>query len=177
MVRKGGVLAIVAALAVGATGCGTREEQVVIADPVAEALAHAPADAPVLAVVATDTAAGPAAALARLGRRFPGMDLVLGQAQATLGARVGLDYATELRPLLGHPLVLWSVEGLVAGPRFAAWVVRDSEKLGGCSRRGRPQERSRRGQSWPVTRSTRAEAAAPTGGAGRWSSSRRTSRA
>jgi hypothetical protein len=101
----------------------------VIADPVAEALAHAPADAPVLAVLATDAAGGPGATLARLAQRFPGIDLVLGQAQATLGARLGLDYATELRPLLRHPLVLWSAEGL-AGPRFAAWVVRDGAKLG-----------------------------------------------
>jgi hypothetical protein len=129
MVRKGSVLAIVVALAVAVTGCGTKEEKVVIADPVAETLAHAPADAAALAVVATDTAAGSGAALARLGGRFGGIELVVGQAQTTLGKRLGLDYATELRPLLGHPLVLWSTDGSVER-RFAAWVVRDGGKLG-----------------------------------------------
>jgi len=101
----------------------------VIADPLAEALAHAPADAAALAVVATETAVGPGAALARLGRRFPEIERVLAQVQGTLGRRVGLDYATELRPLLGHPLVLWSTDGST-GRSFAAWVVRDGEKLG-----------------------------------------------
>jgi len=129
MVRKSGVLVVVAVLAVSVTGCTTKKEEVVIADPVAEALAHAPADAAALAVVATDTAAGPGAALARLGRRFGGIELVIGQAQATLGKRLGLDYATEIRPLLGHPVVLWSADGS-AERRFAAWVVRDGGKLG-----------------------------------------------
>jgi len=127
--RKGSALAVAAALAVAVTGCGTKEKDVVIADPIAEALAHAPADAAALALIATDTAAGPGAALARLARRFPGIELVLAQGQATLGQRLGLDYATEVEPLLGNPLVLWSVDGS-AERRFAAWVVRDGDRLG-----------------------------------------------
>jgi len=72
MAHTGGVLAMVATLALAIVGCGGKEE-VVIADPLAEALAHAPADAAALAVVATDGTAGPGAALARLGQRFGGL--------------------------------------------------------------------------------------------------------
>ena len=127
---KGGALAIVAALAAALGGCQTKqEEEIVIADPVAEALAYAPAGAAALAVVATDPEAGPGAALARLGERFGGIELVIGQAQATLGARLGLDVERELRPLLGYPIVLWSADG-TAARRYAAWVVRDGGRLG-----------------------------------------------
>lgn len=129
MGRGRSALAVVAALVVALAGCGTKEEEVVIADPVAEALAYAPAGVAALAVVATDPSAGPGAALARLGRRFPGIELVLGQAQATLGGRLGLAYDSELRPLLEHPVVVWSADG-TAERRFAAWVVRDGDRLG-----------------------------------------------
>ncbi len=129
MVCRGTLLLLAATLAVAAGGCGTRgEEEVVIADPLAEGLAYAPAGAAVLAVVATDTASGPGATLAALGARFPGFELVLAQGQATLGRRLGLEWATEVRPLLGHPLVLWSPDGSTER-RFAAWVVRDAGRL------------------------------------------------
>lgn len=130
VVRTGSVLAIVAVLVAGAAGCGNKgEKEIKIADPVAEALAHAPADAALLAVVATDAGGGPGQAAARLAGRFGGGALLVGQAQATLGGRIGLDYEEELRPLLAHPVVAWSPDGSAAR-RFAAWVVRDGERLG-----------------------------------------------
>ena len=129
MGRKVWVLLVVAVLAVAVAGCGSKERKVVIADPLAEALARSPADAAALAIVATDPAAGPGAMLARLAQRFPGSELLLGQAQAMLGERVGLDYATELRPLLGGPLVLWSPEGTTQR-RFSGWIARDGDALG-----------------------------------------------
>lgn len=127
--RTGSVLAIVVLLAAAVGGCGKKEADVVIADPVAEALAYAPAGVAALAVVATDPAAGSGAALARLVERFPGAELLVGQAQATLGDRLGLDYERELRPLLRNPVVIWSADG-TAQRRFASWVVRDAGALG-----------------------------------------------
>ena len=132
MDRKGSVRAVAAAS---------------IVDPLAEALAHAPADAVVLAVVETDPDAGPGAAPARLATdrrshrgvgesavgspdgRFPGGAELLARAQTALAERLGLDGDTELRPLLGHPLVLWA-DDPSAERRFAAWVVRDGGLLG-----------------------------------------------
>ena len=121
--RRGNVFVVALALAVAVTGCGSREEAV-IADPVAEALAYAPADAAVLAVVATDTSAGLGAESARSG----GAGLVRAQAQAAFREGLDLD-GDDVRPLLGRPLVIWSTDGS-AGTRFAAWVVRDEERLG-----------------------------------------------
>jgi hypothetical protein len=123
------LLAVAVVLAVGGAGCAKGEDAVVIADPVAEALAHAPADAAALAVVATDAAEGPGAALVALAQRFPGVELVRAQLQAVVGDRLGLDVEEELRPLLGHPLALWSDDGDPAR-RSAAWVVRDGTHLG-----------------------------------------------
>ena len=129
MVRTGSALAIVAVLAAGTAGCGNQgEKKTVIADPVAEALAHAPADAALLAVVTTDPAIGPGRAAARLTARFAGGALVIGQARAMLTGRLGLD-ERELGPLLAHPAVVWSPDGSMARC-FAAWVVRDEERLG-----------------------------------------------
>lgn len=123
------MLAAVAVLVVALAGCGKQEHAVVIADPAAEALAHAPAGAAALAVIATDTHSGPGATLAALGRRFPGGELVVGHGEARLADALGLDEPTQLRPLLGNPLVLWSRDG-TAAHLYAAWVVRDGEALG-----------------------------------------------
>ncbi len=125
MARRGSALFVVVALAAASlTGCGSKEE-VAITDPVGEALTYAPADAAVLAVVATETSSGPAAAFAQsLGGLGVGLPLV----EAALGSPLEMD-ASEVRPLLGRPLVLWSTDGS-SEHRFAAWVVSDEGKLG-----------------------------------------------
>ncbi len=126
--RAGSALPLLAALVVVLGGCGKKEDKVVIADPVAEALAHAPADAAALAVVATDTKGGPAAALEALAERFSGGDLVLGQGESALARRLGLDPGA-LRSLRGNPLVAWSPDGSTTR-LFAAWVTRDAKRTG-----------------------------------------------
>jgi len=123
------MVAVAAALTVLLAGCGGGKRAAMIGDPLAEALAHAPASAAALAVVATDTKAGPGATLTQLAERLPGGPLALAQGEAALAERLGLDDPAQLRPLLGHPVVLWSPDGQ-ARRVFAAWVVRDGDALG-----------------------------------------------
>jgi hypothetical protein len=125
--RKRIATGVVALLAAGLAACGHKEKAVVVGDPTAEVLAYVPADADAVLLVRTDARRGPGAALARLGRRAPGVALVAGQVQATLAAGLGVD-AAALRPLLAHPAVAWSTEP--AGRlRFAAAVASDTGRL------------------------------------------------
>lgn len=123
------VAAVLAVLATVLAACGHKTEGVVVvADPTAEVLAHVPADADALLLAQTDPRHGAGAAVARLGARVPAAALVFGQAQAMLAARLGVD-PERLRPLLGHPVALWSADAS-GTPRFAATVTRDADRLG-----------------------------------------------
>lgn len=120
---RGLTIAAIAAVLLGVlAGCGGKEEQdVVIADPLAEALAHAPADAAVLAVIDTARQEGASAALSRL--------LTGSLAGGVIGAQAGGPDAQPSGPLTTGNVVVWSPR---AEPRrrFTARVVADGDELG-----------------------------------------------
>ncbi len=121
-----GVLVVLAACL---SACGGKGEAVVVGDPTAEALAYVPAGAALVAVVQTSTRTGAGGALARLVERIPGAGLLASQAEAALVGAAGLETGTDLAPLRGNPVVVWSSDGR-GGQPFAAWVVADAGRLG-----------------------------------------------
>lgn len=125
MLRRLIIAALTVAMLGVAAGCGGTKEKgkaVVIADPLAEALAHAPADASVLAVVDTAPRRGASAALARL--------LAGGLSGGGLGV---LDERSDdpapAKPLSTGSVVEWRPRGDL-DRRFSARVVADGGELG-----------------------------------------------
>jgi len=105
-----------------------------VADPVAEALSVLPVDAPLVALVETDTAAGPLATGLELTREVPAAAAAARELNKLLG---GIDLGVEVLPLLGNPLVVGLAEkpaefgDLATLARFAraATVARDPAAL------------------------------------------------
>jgi hypothetical protein len=92
---------IVALLVLVLTGCGGAGKPSG-PSPDAEALAYVPTSAPLAVVVSTDTSKGQGAALRSLAERVPGADIGLSE----LAGRLGLDFDRDVRPALGHDVVL-----------------------------------------------------------------------
>ena len=103
-----------------------------VADPLAEALSILPADAAAVAVLETDTTAGPLATGLALAKEVPAAAAAQGELAKLLG---GIDLGAEVLPLLGNPLVVGLAEkptlygdlGTLAGFARAATVARDPE--------------------------------------------------
>ncbi len=123
MLRRLAIAAIAVALVLLLGGCGGKaaERDVVIADPLAEALAHAPADASVLAVIDTARQEGASAALAAL--------LAGGLAGGVVGTEAGGGDATGFGPATTRNVVVWSPRTDLRR-RFTARVVGDGGRLG-----------------------------------------------
>lgn len=102
MRRLAPALAVVALVLGGCGGCGSGDKA---SSPLDDALGYFAEDAPLVASVETDSDGEQAKTLRGLLGRFPLGDQALGQLQAQLDF-LRLDFQGDVRPLLGHPLVV-----------------------------------------------------------------------
>ena len=101
------------------------------ADPLGSALSYLPLASPLAIEVQTGTHSEIAQALAAIDARFPIATLGQNAALAKLQA-LGINYKTDVRPLLGNPVVFGGTGGPVKnfGQHFlVAWVTRSAQRL------------------------------------------------
>ncbi|HET9102476.1 MAG TPA: hypothetical protein VFN55_03920 [Solirubrobacteraceae bacterium] len=126
-------------------GCGSTRPTAP-ADPLGSALSYLPLASPLAIEIQTGTHSEIAQALAAIDARFPIATLGQNAALAKLQA-LGINYRTDVRPLLGNPIVFAGTGGPVRdfGQHFlVAWVTHSAQrlsallrKLHGLSRTGR----------------------------------------
>ena len=125
--RVAGLLVTVVLLA----GCGSSSTPGAPADPAGAALSYLPVASPIALEIQTGTHSEIAQALAAIDARFPiatlGQNALLAKLQT-----LGIDYRTDVKPLLGNPIVFGSTGGPVRafGQHFiVAWVTRSTQRL------------------------------------------------
>src|SRR5690348_15256658 len=120
-----GALASLCALVVA--GCGSSSSSTSVPSPLATELSYLPADSPFVITVETDPNSTAIQGVQDLIGRFPLAGFGV-QALRSKLAQLGIDYSSEVKPLLGNPIAL-SIVGAVPStsssnaPLVAAWVT------------------------------------------------------
>src|SRR5436305_5257330 len=126
-----GALASVLALVIA--GCGSSASSTSVPAPLATELSYMPADAPFVLTVATDPNSAAVQGVQDLIGHFPLAGFGIQALQAKL-TQLGIDYSSEVKPLLGNPVALSIAGGLYAvsgssPPVVAAWVTNSESAL------------------------------------------------
>lgn len=124
-------LLMVGLLALVASGCGSSKSPA--ANPLQTELSYYPSSAPFVLSVMTDPNSSAIQDLQGLVKRFPIATFGLSAVTAKLD-QVGIDYQSDLKPLLGNPLVFGAsgptLSSATAGSSYlAVWMTKDSKKL------------------------------------------------
>jgi Protein of unknown function (DUF3352) len=125
MVIGGLVLACVLAACGSSTGSGAPS------DPLATELSYIPAGSPVVATVVTDPNSPPVKNVTALLTKFQVTSLITSSLKQQL-QKQGLTYDADIKPLLGNPVVLGTIETAGAGSKLkgvGVWVTKDAGKL------------------------------------------------
>lgn len=126
-----GAVASVCALVV--VGCGSSSSSTGVPSPLATELSYLPADSPFVVTVETDPNSSAIQGVQDLIGRFPLAGFGV-QALRTKLAQLGIDYSSEIKPLLGNPVAL-SIVGAFSStsssnpPLVAAWVTNSESAL------------------------------------------------
>jgi hypothetical protein len=126
-----GALATVCALVV--TGCGSSSSSTSVPGPLATELSYLPADSPFVLTVKTDPNSSAVQGVQDLIGRFPLAGFGIQALQSKL-TQLGIDYSSEIKPLLGNPIAL-SFAGAFPStsssnpPLVAAWVTNSQSGL------------------------------------------------
>lgn len=125
MVLGGLLLACVLAACGSSTGSSTPS------DPLATELSYIPAGSPVVATVVTDPNSAPVKNVTALLTKFQVTSLITTALKQQL-QKQGLTYDADIKPLLGNPVVLGTIETAGAGSKLkgvGVWVTKDAGKL------------------------------------------------
>lgn len=113
-------------------GCGSSSSSHKQADPASASLSYFPASTPFVLSAATDPNSSAAKQSQSLQSKLP----VLGLAKAAATARLqalGIDYQTDIRPLIGNPIAVGAstptLTGAATNQFLIAWVTRSASKL------------------------------------------------
>ncbi|MHB8657094.1 MAG: hypothetical protein ACYC91_03935 [Solirubrobacteraceae bacterium] len=130
---------LVLALAMGAASCGSSGSSGTSSSGArATELSYFGADTPFVMTVATDPSSPAIRQAQALSGQFPIASF--GQAAVVSKLRqLGIDYTSDIRPLLGNPLMLGVAGSATSGPAtrqfLAVWVAKDAGKLAGLVRK------------------------------------------
>jgi hypothetical protein len=125
MVIGGLVLACVLA------ACGSSSGSGASSDPLATGLSYIPSGTPVAATIVTDPKSAPVKNLTALLTKFQVTSLITSALQQQL-QKQGLTYGADIKPLLGNPVVVGTIQTAGAGSKLkgvGAWVTKDAAKL------------------------------------------------
>lgn len=131
--RRRFVLSVVALAAVAAlAGCGSSSSSSSKGGPLGTALSYLPSGSPLVIKLETNPRGPALSSTQSLLSRFPAVRLGEAGAVARLG-QLGIDYSTDVRPLLGNPVVFGATTQTVSkateGQFVVAWVVKDPATL------------------------------------------------
>jgi hypothetical protein len=121
-------------LTLAVAGCGSSASSSA-SDPIATELSYVPAGSPYVLTVATDPNSPAIQGIKDLIGKFPLAGLGLQALNAKLD-QLGVDYSSEIKPLLGNPLVFAFATGVPPSnvtatntPIVAAWVTKSASVL------------------------------------------------
>src|SRR5262245_1226041 len=125
-----GALASLCALVVA--GCGSSSSSTGVPGPLATELSYLPADSPFVITVETDPNSSAIQGVQDLIGHFPLAGFGVQALRAKL-AQFGIDYSSDIKPLLGNPIAL-SIVGVPSAsssdaPVVAAWVTSSESAL------------------------------------------------
>jgi len=125
MVIGGLVLACVLA------ACGSSSGSGAPSDPLAAELSYIPPASPVVATVVTDPNSAPVKSVSALLTKFQVAGLITSALNQQL-QKHGLSYDADIKPLLGNPVVLGTIQTPGAGSKLkgvGVWVTKNASKL------------------------------------------------
>lgn len=130
-------LACAAALAAGLTGCGSSATHSSAASPEQSELAYFPAGSPLIVAVQTSPDSQAAKGLQQLEDRLPIAALGTSAAKSKL-SQIGINYDTDIRPLLGNPIIFGVTSNTIgrgSTQLLAVWRTRNASKLAALLRK------------------------------------------
>lgn len=119
------------ALAFVLAACGSSSSSSAPSSPLAAELSYLPSGSPVIATIVTAPNSAPVKNLNALLTKFQVAGLLTSALQQEL-QKQGLNYDSDIKPLLGNPAVVGGIEVAGAGSKLkgvAAWVTKDASKL------------------------------------------------
>jgi Protein of unknown function (DUF3352) len=122
-----GVLLLACLLA----ACGSASSSSQPSSPLATELSYLPAGSPVVATVATDPNSAPVKNLGALLSKFQVAGLLASSLKQEL-QKQGVNYDTDVKPLLGNPVVAGGIETAGPGSKLkgiGVWISKDASKL------------------------------------------------
>src|SRR5581483_11147497 len=112
-------------------GCGSSTSGSAPSDPLAAELSYIPSGSPVIATIVTDPNSAPVKNASALLTKFQVLNLLTTSRKQQL-QKQGLSYDADIKPLLGNPAVLGTIESGGAGSNLkgvGVWVTTDASKL------------------------------------------------
>jgi hypothetical protein len=100
-------------------------------DPLTAELTYIPAGSPVIATIVTDPNSASVKNLTSLLTKFQVANLLVSTLKQEL-QKQGLTYDADIKPLLGNPVVIGTIETAAAGGKLkgvGVWVTKDASKL------------------------------------------------
>ena len=119
------------ALACVLAACGSSSGSSAPSDPLAAELSYIPPGSPVTATIVTDPNSAPVKNASALLTKFQVLSLLTSSLKQQL-QKQGLTYDADIKPLLGNPVVIGTIETAGAGSKLkgvAIWVTKDAGKL------------------------------------------------
>lgn len=123
--------------------CGSASSSSTPSDPLAAALSYIPSGSPVVATVATDPNSAPVKNASALLTKFQVLSLLTSSLKQEL-QKQGLSYDTDIKPLLGNPVVIGGLYTAGTGSTLkgvGVWVTKDASKLKALVTKGPGTER------------------------------------
>jgi hypothetical protein len=111
--------------------CGSSGSAGAPSDPLAAELSYIPPASPVIATVVTDPNSAPVKNASALLTRFQVLNLLTASLKQQL-QKQGLSYDTDIKPLLGNPVVLGTIQAAPGESKLkgvGVWVTKDASKL------------------------------------------------
>ncbi|HET6869010.1 MAG TPA: DUF3352 domain-containing protein [Solirubrobacteraceae bacterium] len=111
--------------------CGSSSGSGSSSDPLATELSYIPPGSPVAATIVTDPNSAPVKNVTALLTKFQVLSLLTSSLKQQL-QKQGLTYDADIKPLLGNPVVVGTVQTAGAGSKLkgvGVWVTKDAGKL------------------------------------------------
>lgn len=119
-------------LACTLAACGSASAGASGGDPLATELSYLPAGSPVVATITTDPGSAPVKSLSTLLSKFQVASLLTNSLKQQI-QKHGVNYDTDVKPLLGNPVAFGTLETTTAtGNKLkavAVWVTKDASRL------------------------------------------------
>jgi Protein of unknown function (DUF3352) len=111
--------------------CGSASSSSPPSSPLATELSYIPSGAPVVATIATDPNSAPVKDMSALLTKFQVAGLLVSALKQQL-QKQGINYDTDIKPLLGNPVVAGGIETAGTGSKLkgvGVWITKDASKL------------------------------------------------